>query len=107
MSRNDNIRAIIYNRNMFIIQATGLYGSFQLHSHYNKRLVDMTRSGLLILCSCDHLKHYNFLGSMDGNIYRKCKRCKDKSLAFKTACVCDLWDQVVQEVEKGGKAANI
>jgi hypothetical protein len=31
---------------------------------YNKRLVDMTRSGLLIICSYHHLKHYNSKGSV-------------------------------------------
>jgi len=47
-----------------------------VHSHnffnnYNKRLFDMTRYGLLIICSCDHLKHYNSQGLVDGSIYRK------------------------------------
>jgi len=49
---------------------------------YNKRLVDSKRSSLLIICSCDYIKHYNFLGSMDGSIYRKCQKMLIKMLGF-------------------------
>jgi hypothetical protein len=48
----------------------------------NKRLVEMMKSGLLIICSYDHLKHYNFLGSMDANIGRNCRKMPSQSLDF-------------------------
>jgi hypothetical protein len=37
----------------------------------NQRLVDMTRSGLLIICSCYHLKHYNSKGSVNVSILQE------------------------------------
>jgi hypothetical protein len=35
---------------------------------YNKGLIDRTRYVFLIICSCDHLKHYNSQGSVDVSI---------------------------------------
>ncbi len=47
------------------------------------------RSGLLIICSCDHLKHHNSQGSVDGNFHRNCQKIPNFRFSFsQTVCIC-------------------
>jgi hypothetical protein len=75
-------RVVIYDHNMFIIQATGL----------------------LIICSCDQLKHYNSQGSMDVSILPEVsKDVKLKVWFFHILEICGLtrnWCQTGTLLEK-------
>jgi hypothetical protein len=67
----------------------------QLEMIYNSRFVD-SRSGLFIICSCDHLKHCNSQGSMDVSILPEVsKDGKLKVWFFQTLEVCDLTKRLV------------
>jgi len=61
----------------------------------------MTRSGLLIICSCDHLKQYNSQGSVIGSILSEVsKDAKLNVWFFKTVEVCGLTKELAPNIMK-------
>jgi len=64
----------------------------------------MTRSGLLQICSCDHLKHYSSQGSVDGSIYRNCQKMLNSKLGFSRLHKSAIYQKSLCQTNKEGGA---